>query len=116
MIAPKLVSHIRPTPEILYTHKPSPLKMALLIPCRFVSLTTPCVQARKPSCPTDHASWPVSRMLVMSPSMCGARSSSPGPVKVELASSAPEIIFLSPSFTVPLSVMVGDMAIMVPYL
>jgi hypothetical protein len=56
MMAPKLVSHINPTPEILYTHSPSPLKMALLMPWRLVSLTTPCVQAKNPSWPTDHDS------------------------------------------------------------
>lgn len=46
MIAPKLVNHISPVPLILYTHRPSPLNMALPRPCLLYSLTTPCVLAR----------------------------------------------------------------------
>ena len=34
MIAPKLVNHNSPVPEILYTHRPSPLNMALPRPWR----------------------------------------------------------------------------------
>ena len=34
MIAPKLVNHSSPVPEILYTHRPSPLNMALPRPWR----------------------------------------------------------------------------------
>lgn len=46
MIAPKLVTHSRPLPVILFTHRPSPLNMALLSPWRLKSLVTPCVDAR----------------------------------------------------------------------
>jgi hypothetical protein len=114
MIAPKLVHHRMPWPVILYTNRPSPENMALPMPWLLYSATMPCVHARKASRPTLHVSLPPSLMMVMSPKDAGARSSSPGPVYVDLAISPPMRTFFSENFRWPLSVMVEDMAIMAP--
>lgn len=68
----------------------------------------------KASLPTFHCSLPVSRRVVISPRKGGAKSNSPGPVYVDVAISPPAINFFIENLTAPLSVMVGDMAIMIP--
>ena len=50
----------------------------------------------------------------MSPRAGGARSSSPGPVKVELDISLPVTSFFIENLMAPLSTMLGDMEIMAP--
>ena len=109
-----LMIHTMPVPLNLCTKNPSPENMALLSPWPFISLTTPCVAAMKASRPMLHCSWPVSRMLVISPSAFGASINSPGPVKVEWAISPLSSSFFTLNFTAPLRVMVGDMATMRP--
>jgi hypothetical protein len=116
IIAPKLVHHSTPVPLILYTKKPSPLKMALLMPWLLYSVTMPCVHARKASRPTLHVSLPPSLIMVMSPIEGGAKSSSPGPVYVDLDISPPISAFLRENLILPLSVIVGDIAIIAPVL
>ena len=72
------------------------------------------MHARKPSWPTDQALSPVSRMLVISPSIGGPSSSSPGPVKVDELISPPATSFFMENLYAPLSEIDGDMAIMTP--
>lgn len=114
IIAPKLVIHTMPVPDMRYVNQPSPENIILLRFWLLYSLTTRSVQARNASLPTVHCSEPVNRSIVMSPSPCGASSSSPGPVKCEVAICPPAISFFIENFISPFSVMVGDMAIMAP--
>lgn len=51
---------------------------------------------------------------MISPRKGGANSNSPGPVYVEVAISPPAMSFFIENLTAPLSVMVGDMAIIIP--
>ena len=88
--------------------------MALPIPWLLYSLMMPWVLARKASRPTFQTSLPVSRMVVMSPRVAGAKRSSPGPVNVDEASSPPATSFLRENLTLPFRVTVGDMAIITP--